>query len=184
MTKSAKSHGPRPDYCYGRVADIDPAWFMELGIRGLLMDIDNTLTRWENDFVPPPEMAWLERINLAGLPCRLISNGLSRKRAKIVEQTGIPQVRGRAVKPMPAAFRLGVAELGLQPAEVMMIGDIIITDILPANRCGLWTCLVNPLSPVDFAGTKAWRLVERVCNWRQPLDAANDFRQSTGPDAD
>lgn len=184
MTNGAKSHGPRPDYCFDRVVDINPAWFATVGIKGLLLDIDNTLTRWENDFVPPDEMAWLEQLDQTGIPCRLISNGLSSKRSKIVEQTRIAQVRGLAVKPMPAAFRLAVHELGLPASEVLMIGDIIITDIWPANRGGLWTCLVNPLSPIDFAGTKAWRLVERVCHWRNPLRTEHDFRQAEAKEAE
>ena len=175
MKRSAKSRGPHPDFRFNRVTDIDPAWIKGLGVRGILLDIDNTITRWEDNFVPQAELTWLDRLKQADLPCRLISNGLGHKRALIVEQTGIAQIRSLAVKPLAAAFNNCLADMETPAEEAMMIGDIIMTDIWPANRIGIWTSLVNPLSQVDFVGTKAWRLMERVLNWRRPLLTEHDF---------
>jgi len=180
MTRSAKSRGPHPDYSFDRVTDIDPAWIKELGITGVMLDIDNTITRWEDHHVPAAELEWLQRLKGAGLACRLISNGIGSKRAKIVEQTGIPQSRGLAVKPMPAAFQKCLRDLNLPADKVLMIGDIVMTDILPANRIGVWTCLVKPLSHIDFIGTKAWRIMERAMKWRRPFTKEGDF--SAGAD--
>ena len=42
-------------------------------------------------------------------------------------------------KPDPAIFRLGVAALGLEPAETVMIGDNYEKDIVPAQSIGCHT---------------------------------------------
>jgi HAD superfamily phosphatase (TIGR01668 family) len=179
MKRSSKSRGARPDYCFDRVHDIDPAWLQAHGIAGLLLDIDNTLTRWEERTVPPSVLTWLEGLRQAGIACRLLSNGLSTKRIAVEKQTGIPHATGLAVKPFVPAFSHALRELGLPATHTMMIGDIVVTDIAPANQLGIWTSLVEPLSPIDFPGTKIWRLMENMFKWRRPYLSANDFRRRT-----
>jgi HAD superfamily phosphatase (TIGR01668 family) len=179
MKKSGKSRGPLADYCFRRIVDIQLDWLNGLGIRGLLLDIDNAITRWEEKTVARTELAWLNMVRDAGLRCRYLSNGLSRKRASVERQTGIPQVGGLVVKPFAAAFRRSLRDLELPADQVLMIGDIVVTDIWPANMVGIWTCLVNPLSAMDFPGTKVWRLMENTWNWRRTLLPENDFRRRT-----
>jgi len=178
MTRTSKSRGIRPDYCFRRILDIKPEWLAERGIKGLLLDIDNTITRWEHHHVPPEEMGWLAQICAAGITCRLLSNGLRRKKVAVAEQTGLEHVSGMFVKPFTQAFRQGLEDLALDPAEVMMIGDSVITDIYAANHVGIWTALVDPLSPVDFIGSKFYRLVEKLLCLRHPVHAAGDYRHA------
>ena len=96
-------------------------------------------------------------------------------------QTGLTHVSGRPVKPLPAAFQRGLRELKLEPLQVMMIGDSVITDVAVANRLGLWTCLIEPMSDVDVPGSKLHRLVERVLRLRRPADPHCDFRTVPAP---
>lgn len=46
-------------------------------------------------------------------------------------------------KPDPAIFRLGVAALGLEPSETVMIGDSPDKDIIPAQSIGCHTILLQ-----------------------------------------
>ena len=46
-------------------------------------------------------------------------------------------------KPDSEIFRLGVAALGLEPAEIVMIGDSPDKDILPAQSIGCHTCEIG-----------------------------------------
>jgi len=46
-------------------------------------------------------------------------------------------------KPDPQIFRLGVAALGVEPAETVMIGDSLEKDILPAQSIGCHTILLS-----------------------------------------
>lgn len=177
MTHSRKSTGFYPDFCFDLVRRITVEFLRDHGISGILLDIDNTITRWEAPEVLQQEMDWLELMQNSGIAIRLLSNGLARKKAAVVEQTGIKKVPGRSLKPTRAAFTSGLTDLGLQPRQVVMIGDSVFTDIVGANRTGIWTCLVEPLSPVDFIGSKAYRMMERVLNLRRPLDPQHDFRR-------
>lgn len=52
-------------------------------------------------------------------------------------------------KPDPQIFLLGVAALGLQPQETLMIGDSLEKDILPAQSIGCHTIQITPSSPLS-----------------------------------
>jgi putative hydrolase of the HAD superfamily len=52
-------------------------------------------------------------------------------------------------KPDPQIFRLGVAALGLQPQETLMIGDSLEKDILPAQSIGCQTFQITPSSSLS-----------------------------------
>ena len=58
---------------------------------------------------------------------------------KDVIESSVVRVR----KPDPAIFRLGVAALGLEPAETVMIGDSPDKDIIPAQSIGCHTILLQ-----------------------------------------
>jgi uncharacterized protein len=176
MTSPHKARWLRPDFCFDRPAQITPAWLAGLGVRGVLLDIDNTITRWEKLYVPPADMAWLEGLRTAGIKVLLLSNGLPRKVASVVAQTGVAHVSGRPMKPLAFTFRRGLKELGLAPAETAIIGDSIFTDIIMPNRLGIWTCLVEPRSDVDFLGSKLYRWGEHLLRLRKPMLAAHDLR--------
>ena len=59
MSAVVKAHGLRPDFLFSRAEDISLDWLRARGIRGVLIDIDNTITRWELQSVPDGELAWL-----------------------------------------------------------------------------------------------------------------------------
>lgn len=59
---------------------------------------------------------------------------------KDVVESAVAGVR----KPDPEIFRLGVAALGLEPHETIMIGDSQEKDILPAQSIGCHTILLRP----------------------------------------
>lgn len=183
MKLSGKATGLRPDFCFSRAIDITPAWLHSRGIQGLLLDIDNTITRWERRVVPPDELRWLEEIQAAGIACRLLSNGLARKKALVAKQTGIPHVSGYYIKPLRRSFRQGLKDLGLPASQVLMVGDSVVTDIVAANLAGLWTALVEPLSPVDFMGSKLYRLIEHLLRLRQAFLPAQDYRGNKDVDS-
>jgi HAD superfamily phosphatase (TIGR01668 family) len=176
LSPEHKSRQLRPDFCFTRIEDITPQWLAEHGIRGILLDIDNTLTRWELLEVPGGATAWLASLAAAGIELRLLSNGLAHKRRTVAAQTGIPEVGGPLFKPLPGFYRRGLGQLQLPPAEVLMVGDSVFTDIAGANRCGIWTALVDPLGEVDFVGTKLYRLLESVLKLRRPLRDGCDYR--------
>ncbi len=157
----------RPDFACRSVTEIEPGWLRSLGIEGLLIDIDNTLTRWESAHIPPEVREWLESLRREGLSIYFLSNGRGPKRRRVEQQTGVRCVTG-GVKPLPSFFRAGLRHLNLPPEKVAMIGDMVFTDIWVANRLGMTTILVDPISRIDFPVSKLFRLMEWAFRWRRP----------------
>ena len=56
-------------------------------------------------------------------------------------------------KPDPAIFTMGVEVLGMRPEEVMVVGDSLEKDILPAREAGCQTVHFAPSLPRSFALT-------------------------------
>ncbi|MCB1186007.1 YqeG family HAD IIIA-type phosphatase [bacterium] len=172
-----KSLGPRPDYTLDTITQITTGWLHLMQIRGLLLDIDNTITRWEEDQVPESELAWLHAMRDDSLQIRFISNGLDRKVRRVEAQTGLTHIAGRPLKPLPTGFRRGLEEMELEPHEVLMVGDSAVTDIAIANRIGIWTVLVEPMSSVHFPGSKFWQVIERAFSLRFPATPEGEMRR-------
>ena len=56
------------------VCDITPHLLEKLGVRGLLLDIDNTLTTHDNPVPAPGVEAWVAGMQAAGISLCLVSN--------------------------------------------------------------------------------------------------------------
>lgn len=139
---------------------LDDLWCR--GIRGLIFDVDNTLTGWRGKELDPETLEWFAKLAEIGFKVCLVSNSSQQERVMafghLLKVCAIP----RACKPMGRAFREALKNLKTGPARTAVIGDQIFTDILGGNRLGLYTILVAPLSKEEFIGTKCVRLLERL----------------------
>lgn len=83
-------------------------------------------------------------------PLALVSNFYGNLRAVIADfgidgyfKTVIESAAVGVRKPDPAIFRLGLDALGLTPSEVLVVGDSMSKDILPARALGCMTALIE-----------------------------------------
>lgn len=135
------------------------------GIKGLIIDLDNTMTPWNDVEVGPKVAKWFIKVEAAGISACVVSNNKKRQRVAIVaERLGIPFVF-RATKPRRRAFRSGMDILGTGQKDTAVIGDQLFTDILGGNRLGLYTILVTPINDHEFIGTRFMRQIEKVLIW-------------------
>ncbi|MFQ3680197.1 MAG: YqeG family HAD IIIA-type phosphatase [Pseudanabaenaceae cyanobacterium] len=144
-----------------------PLWslesgFMEnYGLRGAILDVDNTIVG-ADELEPCAEaLAWLQQLRDRH-PVWLASNNFSEKRiATIAGRLQLPY-RSRAGKPSRRILRTVLAAMDLPPTCVAMIGDRLFTDVLAGNRLGLFTVLVQP--PGEAA--RGWSQRSQVLrNW-------------------
>ncbi len=153
-----------PDQYLQSVMDLDLGALKKEGVKGLIVDLDNTIVpRYENE---PSEglRRWLSNVQSAGLAIVIVSNNWTNRVRDIAADLGVALVRG-AGKPFPSAFRNGMRILGTTPSETAVIGDQLFTDVLGANRLGLHTVLVVPLSEREMLHTRLLRRLEyRVLN--------------------
>lgn len=142
--------------------DIEPEFLEELGLKGILMDLDNTIVcRDSNEFSKEVEV-WLGELRARGFKLGIISNNSRKRVGAVAGSLDLPAVH-RAVKPLVSSFRRAMKMLGTKPEETALIGDQIFTDILGGNLCGLYTILVVPLEGKEFWGTRLFsRPLEKI----------------------
>jgi HAD superfamily phosphatase (TIGR01668 family) len=155
----------KPTYQVDSIDSIPVEKLKRHGIRGLIIDLDNTMTPWNDLEVGPKVAQWFNELKDAGVGACVVSNNKRKQRVAVVaEHLGIPFVF-RATKPRRKAFRAGMEILGTDAMDTAVIGDQLFTDILGGNRLGLCTILVLPISDREFIGTRFMRQMERVLVW-------------------
>ncbi len=151
----------RPGRIYSSILDVSLAELSRLGIRGIIIDIDNTLTEWHNPVLPEGAAAWLEQAEREGIRLCFVSNNSTRRARDVADKAGIPFI-AKAQKPRRRSFWKAMEIMGTTPGQTAVIGDQLFTDILGGNRMGLLTILVTPISRREFFGTRLMRLVEAL----------------------
>ena len=146
-----------------RVTDVTPELLAERGITGLILDMDNTLVPWHGREVPAEVEGWVRGLQAAGMRLCIVSNThRPRRLQELSALLGVQSVPSGG-KPRRRGFLRAIEAMGITAAETAVVGDQVMTDIWGGNRCGLLTILVDPLSPVEFIGTRVIsRNVERL----------------------
>jgi HAD superfamily phosphatase (TIGR01668 family) len=149
-----------PDLIAQRVEDIDAGVLTAWGVRGIVLDLDNTIVPWNTPDVAPSVARWIRTMRDAGLRICLLTNNYTRRATGVAGLLDIPIIKA-ALKPSPLAFFGALRMLGVPAAEAAVIGDQIYTDVLGGKLLGMRAVLVNPLSSREFPTTKIVRWLER-----------------------
>jgi phosphatidylglycerophosphatase GEP4 len=168
-------HLARPDIFCKTISDIDWRLLKEQhGIRAIVLDKDNTLTAPYVDHIYPSLEQSVENLfavfpkesvailsNSAGTP-----DDLDNKQAdNVLAQLGIPVIKHAEKKPegFDEVLQHFDTVSDLQPREIAMIGDRILTDVVFGNLHGMLTIHVEPLTLVgDNMMAKIFRRFERL----------------------
>ncbi len=138
----------------GTIEQLDPTLLQEQQLRGLVLDVDDTLLPTWNADLSPAVRAWLLEIK-AQMQVWLVSNNLNHRRIeRIAKAVDLPFLVG-AGKPSRRKIRQAVTAMNLPFEQVAMVGDRLFTDILVGNRLGMFTILVNPILVSRLDG-KSW----------------------------
>lgn len=123
-----------------------PERLKDHGVRLVLADLDNTLTPYEEALPSSALRAWKEELEQNGVTLFVVSNSRkSRRCPDFCEALGVSYVR-HAGKPGTRGFREALAKTGVPAESALMVGDQIFTDIWGANRAGITSVLVKPIS--------------------------------------
>ena len=130
-------------------------------IKGIIIDIDNTLVPWSEKFADQRVIDFADKLIKAGFKLCILSNGTKNRVAVFNKDLKLPAVHN-AAKPSSAAFKKALKLMNTKPENTAVIGDQIFTDILGGNRLGLFTVLVVPISSNEFVWTKLVRQIEKL----------------------
>ncbi len=136
-----------PHYRLNSVLELDADRLRELGLDGLLLDLDGTLKDYRAEHIPVPVVVWIQRLQAQGLRLCLLSNGKHRRIERFAKVLGIPFV-AKAFKPLPFGCQRALRILSVDRSRTAVIGDQVFADVLAGRLAGLRTFLVPPTHPV------------------------------------
>lgn len=149
-----------PTYIYESIDKIPFEELEKLGIKGLIIDIDNTLTNHKND-LDDDKRAWMNEAKKRGFNICILSNTFSEKKVKNLMNEFDINGLNLAMKPLLKGYTFALNLVGLKKEEVCMIGDQIFTDIYGANRFGIMSILVKPFDKIEGIWIKIKRPLEK-----------------------
>ncbi|RCX09296.1 hypothetical protein DFR58_13710 [Anaerobacterium chartisolvens] len=150
-----------PDLMLDGVWDIDLDSLQKKGIKGLILDIDNTLVPQYTKEADENAVKWIERVKNSGFKICIVSNASKKRVLKFNDSISVLTVH-RASKPGTAAFKKAARLMGIELCESAVVGDQIFTDIYGGNRAGAFTILVKPIDKREFIFVRLKRIPEKL----------------------
>lgn len=136
----------RPREYASSVFTIDIEGLYKKGIRGFIVDLDDTLIPRPEYRIPFSIYSWVEKVKEHGIKICIVSNGGSTRRVEYISESLNIKGFSLSFKPLPFAFKKALLHLGTSPGQTAVIGDQIITDVIGGNLIGAYTILVKPVS--------------------------------------
>lgn len=147
------------------IYEITPKKLKELGVKGIITDLDNTLVEWDRPNATPKLIEWFKEMEKEKIKVTIVSNN-NKERVEAFSSPLQLQFIFRARKPLQRAYIRAVKNMELKKEEVVVIGDQLLTDVFGGNRGGFHTILVVPVASTDGFWTKFNRMIERrILNW-------------------
>jgi HAD superfamily phosphatase (TIGR01668 family) len=150
-----------PNAYFKKVTDITVEFLNKNNIKGLMLDIDNTLLDYDLNMVEGLEV-WHEEMIKNGIKTIILSNTNKEKKAKMLaEKINIDYILF-AMKPLKRGFMKAKDKLQLEEKNLAIVGDQIFTDIIGGNNCNMFSILVEPIDRKDIFITKIKRPIENL----------------------
>ena len=148
-----------PDYIFPTYRDVTVDFLKSIGIKALLIDIDNTLAPYE---MPEPDdniRAWFKALEENGISATLVSNN-DRERVELFNATlGLPAYY-KSGKPFAKNLKKAMAAMGTDKSDTAMLGDQLLTDAAAGKHIGLRTIIVPPIKDKNNAFFRSKRAME------------------------
>ena len=143
----------KPNYYVKRITDITPAYLKNIGVKAVILDVDNTLAVNKGKIVLGNVPKWLEKMEQSGIKLIILSNAMVDRMSGFAEKIGLEFV-GLGLNPLPFGYFRAAKRMGVKAKDCAIIGDQLFTDILGGNLAGCKTVLV---SPVEMENTKFFK---------------------------
>ena len=145
--------------------DINYEELYRKGYRGLIYDIDNTLVEHGAD-ANAEVVALFRRLNKIGFRICLLSNNKAPRVRRFYRGARVKGVKlhyiFNAQKPRRRNYLKAMVLMRTTKKNTLFIGDQLFTDILGANRAGIPSVLVRPISRREDPHIVLKRPVERI----------------------
>ena len=150
-----------PSAMADRVYRITPQLLKSWGVRGLILDIDNTLTTHDNPIPDAGVADWLAQNRREGIQMIVLSNNKPHRVEPFAKILGLDYIADGA-KPLKKGYQRCARALQIPCEQLCMVGDQIFTDIWGARRAGCKAVLVSPIQREGMLFFRFKRFLERI----------------------
>ncbi len=148
-----------PNYIFDKFNEASVEFLLNLGVKGVILDIDNTLEPYENDLPGEHVLLWLNSLYDAGIKTAIVSNN-NKERVELFNREISMPAYYKAGKPFKKNIIKAMNSIGTQKNDTVFIGDQILTDVWGAHNAGIKAILVSPINDKTDPFTRFKRLVE------------------------
>lgn len=150
----------KPTVLRERVTDISPALLRQLGVRAVLLDVDNTIAPYGIHEPIPGARDWVRRLSEEGFRVVVVSNNYKKRVSAFAAKLGLDFI-SFALKPLPSGYLRARRMLGVRCRDCAVVGDQIFTDVAGANLCGMRSVLLSPIEPEEGLSFRVRRRLEK-----------------------
>jgi len=148
-----------PKGYFNKVSEISLKYLNENNIKGLILDVDNTLIDYYRN-ISEETINWAKYLKENGIKMCILSNSNKYEKVKeVAEKLGLDYTYF-GTKPLKRGFKKAKKMIGLENNEIAAVGDQIFTDVIGANRMKMHSILVEPIKEKDIFITKLKRPIE------------------------
>lgn len=134
-----------PDYIFKSYKEITPEFLKKLGIKALLIDIDNTLAPYEQDLPDEDNLNWVKALKQSGIKATIISNNKKERVELFGQAIGLHAIY-KSKKPFSKNLRIAMRQMESDETNTAVIGDQLLTDAAAGKHIGLITLIVPPIN--------------------------------------
>ena len=149
-----------PEYRFETFDCASAEFLQSIGVKGIVLDVDNTLEPYENPKPTEKVLRWFESLKAAGIKAAIVSNNSADRIDLFNAELGLPAF-SKAGKPKKKNVLRALEILGVEKNEAILMGDQVFTDVWAAHNAGLRAILVPPIRDKRDLLTKFKRLLEK-----------------------
>ncbi len=150
----------KPDAQFNKVTDISPQFFIDNNLKGVILDIDNTLIGLDGKILENV-FEWLKSLKDANIKLCIASNSKNKKKvSSFANKADIPYFLF-SCKPLKRGLKKALNKLEMKPENVAEIGDQLFTDVWGAKRMKMFSILTKPFTPEKNFVTRFKRKIEQ-----------------------
>lgn len=149
-----------PDYMFDTFEAVTPEFLKSIGVRALLIDIDNTLAPYEQAEPDERIINWFASLAENGIKASLISNNHPPRVELFNKSLGLDAYPDSG-KPKSEYLLKAMDKMGVTPDCTAGLGDQLLTDTLAVHRLGMPSIIVPPIKDKTSAFFKFKRRLER-----------------------
>ena len=157
----------KPNVEFDIITDIGVDFLKENNIKGLILDVDNTLIDLSRNKIEGLD-DWIDSIIKSGIKIAVVSNGRKKKQIELLTKKHELIYVFFALKPFKRGIKKAKKELNLCYNEIAEIGDQIFTDVWVSNRTKMFSILTKPVEMEKSFLQKFKRRIEdlyKARNW-------------------